>query len=96
MIQTTFLTRLDLQMTEQIGDLQLATERRARVAVRHRFEIRGAVAHDQPEGRSAATIFHVARLVVRTSLQPLQLRRTEDRRRGVRASAAGSRLFAPL
>jgi hypothetical protein len=51
-----------LEIPEEIGELQLAAERNALVPVRDRFVLPGAVADDEPSGRSAATIFHTALL----------------------------------
>ena len=51
---------LDAQEAQQLGDLQLAAERRAGVAVRDRLEVRGAVPTTRPSGMSLATTFQAA------------------------------------
>ena len=38
-----------LQVAKEIRDLELAAERRARIAIGHRFIIRRPVFHDEPE-----------------------------------------------
>ena len=83
MIQTTFLTRC---VFSDAADRRAPARGRAVRRDRRWRPPRNRVAPSRttsPSGRSAATIFHVARLRVSDVLQPCQLRRAEDRRRGV-------------
>ena len=70
---------------EQLGDLELAAEGRAGIAVGHGLEVGRPSGMARPSGMSLAITFQVARDARERVLQPAQLRGAEDRARRPRA-----------